>query len=107
MPHCFIQHDQQTILTLSGSLDSEEALTLKSVIDQFIETESKDLTVDMAQISFLDSSGIGLLVYAFKRLRSENRQMALRDVQGQPEDLMKMLRIDKAISMESTKGEAA
>ncbi len=107
MPHSIEQQDQQTVLTLSGSLDSEETLTLKPIIDQFIETESTHLTVEMTEVHFLDSSGIGILVYAFKRLRSDEREITLRNVQGQPSDLMRMLRIDKAITMESSTGEAA
>ena len=107
MPHRIEQNSQQTVMTLSGSLDSEETLTLKPIIDQFIETESTHLTIEMSEIQFLDSSGIGLLVYTFKRLRNEERAITLRNVQGQPKDLMHMLRIDKAITMENSTGEVA
>jgi anti-anti-sigma factor len=51
----------------------------------------------MDQVSFLDSSGVGVIVFLYKRLKAQNRGFEIDGARGQPQELMELLRIDKVI----------
>lgn len=62
-------------------------------IGQYIE-------LDLSAVSFIDSSGIGAIVFLYKRMLENNGQLKLVEVTGQPKELISLLRVDKAITVE-------
>lgn len=87
-------------LKIEGSLDALAVEILRPRFDALIQDES-DVVIDMHLIEFIDSSGIGAIVFLFKRLRSMNRTLSLIGVHGQPLELLKHLRIDQSIQVNS------
>ncbi len=69
------------------------------------------VVLDLSAVDLLDSSGIGAIVYLFKRIRASGGELALLGVCGQPKKLLKMLRVHHAIpvidSLESGAGQRA
>lgn len=47
-----------------------------------------DVVVDMARTELLDGSGVGAMVFAFKRLSTKGLRLTIRNVSGQPLDLL-------------------
>jgi anti-anti-sigma factor len=61
--------DDRTLVTLSGELDASTATLL---YDQLSDLEVKDVqhvVLDLAQVSFMDSTGLSVIVTEHKRLR--------------------------------------
>lgn len=86
------------IARLSGEMDALGCTQIRSELEQIADTENSDnVALDLSQVSFLDSSGIGLIVFLFKRLKAQSRTLKIIGVQGQPQELIKLLRIDSAI----------
>ncbi len=54
---------------------------------------SRDIVVDLARVTRLDSSGIGLLVHLQKRSIERRAQFAIANVSGQPRDLLAQLNL--------------
>ena len=53
----------ETILALSGDLDSHGAAQIRGEIDAVLRDPSvKKLTFDLKDVNFMDSSGIGLVI---------------------------------------------
>ena len=67
---------------------------LKDVIDA---ENKKNVLLDLSKVSFIDSSGIGAIVFLFKRLKLRDETLIIRGVHGQPRELIELLRIDSAI----------
>ena len=66
--------------------------------------------IDLRGVTFIDSSGIGAIVFLFKRLRAANRELMLVGVHGQVRELIELLRVDHALPVElldPAAGEAA
>ena len=85
-------------LVISGDFDAVGSKSLLPHIDQVISKDKhKEVAIDFSQVSFLDSSGIGAIVYFYKRLIEIERAMILENVQGQPLKLINLLRIGKVI----------
>lgn len=56
------------ILILSGEIDSHTALQFKRAVTNILNEDERHLIIDMHNVSYMDSSGLGILAYAIKRL---------------------------------------
>ena len=52
------------LLTVSGELDIETAPQLTKVLDWMCQQPQHQVTVDLRQVTFIDSSGLGALIRA-------------------------------------------
>ncbi|EAS62328.1 anti-sigma factor antagonist [Photobacterium angustum] len=86
-------------LALQDEFDAQRARELESEFDTLSQTERMELVIDMTKVQFIDSCGIGAIVFLYKRLKSRGRRLRLLNVNGQPRELMQMLRIDKVIPL--------
>ena len=57
----------------------------------------QNVVLNLEDVPFIDSSGIGAIVFLFKRLKVQQRNMRITGVTGQPAELFRMLRVHKAI----------
>jgi anti-anti-sigma factor len=95
-------HDYR-IAKLHGELDALGCAEIRLEIEQIADTQHTDnIALDLSQVSFLDSSGIGLIVFLFKRLKSQTRALQIIGAQGQPQELILMLRIETAIPVNTS-----
>lgn len=95
--------DGNQIVKLQGEMDAAGCTLIRNDIENISLTdESPNITLDMRHVSFLDSSGIGMIVFLYKRLKALGRTLDVYGVQGQPLELMELLRINKVINV--TKG---
>ncbi len=89
-------------LTLENEFDAHAAKELEDVLETLSNTDRQDVIIDLTSVSFIDSCGIGAIVFLYKRLKSRNRTLRLLNVNGQPRQLLGMLRIDKVIPLISS-----
>lgn len=62
-----------TVLTayLSGDIDHHSAKAIREEIDDMIDTSKPNLLVlDFGEVTFMDSSGIGLVMGRFRKMQS-------------------------------------
>jgi anti-sigma B factor antagonist len=57
------------VIAIAGQVDLYSAPELKRAVTRAIEDGAKQLVIDLTQTGFMDSSGLGVLVGAMKRLR--------------------------------------
>lgn len=62
-------HGDQTILTAAGEIDLVTTPRLRQQLLELIEAGHFRLVLDLTGVSFCDSTGLGAMVAAFKRLR--------------------------------------
>jgi len=69
----------------------------------------QNIAIDMAKVEYIDSSGIGGLVFLYKRLVSAGHELHLVNVHGQPLHLLTRLRMQTLLAKRepSTKPTAA
>ncbi|MEI8645460.1 MULTISPECIES: STAS domain-containing protein [Pseudoalteromonas] len=68
--------------------------------DQFEEVahgKQQSVVLDFTSTTFIDSSGIGAMVFLYKRIEKKGQKLSLLNVSGQPHKLMSLLRVDKTI----------
>ncbi len=96
----YMTHDltDDVIVVLDEQLDAQEVAKLQPQLESLIQRPSGDIVVDLTAVTFIDSSGVGALVFLYKRLVAQGRDMVLVGLQGQPRDMLRLLRIDKTVS---------
>jgi len=83
---------------LHGEMDAQGCSQLRPELEQIANSETnRNVVLNMDQVSFLDSSGVGVIVFLYKRLKAQNRGFEIDGARGQPQELMELLRIDKVI----------
>jgi anti-sigma B factor antagonist len=78
---------EHPVIRASGEIDVATSPLLRSELATVIGSAPASVTVDLAQVSFIDSSGLGVLVGALKRVREMNPDAKLRVVH--PQDAVK------------------
>jgi anti-sigma B factor antagonist len=82
--------DERTIVEVAGEIDVYTAPTLRERLTTLVDEGRTDLVVDLTQVRFMDSTGLGLLVGVLKRVRGlDGRLQLVID----SERLMKVFRI--------------
>lgn len=66
------------VVRIRGELDFGTAPVLNNMLDQVIEDDVKCLTLDMTEVTFLDSEGVKILLKAFKQISEQNGRMSVR-----------------------------
>jgi anti-anti-sigma factor len=93
--------DAELLLLLSGDFDAAGASAIRTEMEQIaVQPGPANVVLDIGDVTFIDSSGIGAIVFLFKRLRAQNRQLRISSATGQPAELLALLRVHKAIPIE-------
>jgi anti-sigma B factor antagonist len=71
-----------TVIAVSGEIDVYTAPRLREKLISLVEEGSYHLIIDMEEVEFLDSTGLGVLVGGLKRVRSHDGWIDLVCTQG-------------------------
>lgn len=86
------------IASLLGELDHHTAKEVKDLIEEVIKNRKiKNLIFDFSHLSFMDSSGIGVIVGRYKLINSLGGQVIISGAVGNIKKLLYMSGIDKII----------
>ncbi len=84
----------------TARVDVEVAGQFRAALLNVIEQGHRSLVVDMSDVTFIDSSGLGALVSALKRLRAQERDgdIRLANVQEPVVELLEIIRLQRVFS---------
>ncbi|MFT4928094.1 MAG: anti-sigma B factor antagonist [Phenylobacterium sp.] len=92
-----ISNDQLKI-TIRGRFDARFIQAERETLDKLAGRVRGTILFDLSSADFIDSSGIGFLVYIYKRIKPQNRSMAIIGLNGQPKSTVEMLNIHRLIN---------
>lgn len=85
-------------LCLSGELDHHEAKELNKDITMKLETITpRDCILDMTGVTFMDSSGIAIILKAYKRMRDLGGRLWVENVPEQPMRVLSAAGIERLV----------
>ncbi len=83
-----------TVLDLSGKITiGEGSVGLRSAIRRLIEEGKKKILLNLGQVSYVDSSGIGELVSSFTTIGRENGQLKIVNLTQKIQDLLAITKL--------------
>jgi len=91
-----------TVLSLHGSLDAATVAGLKKEVIALTDAGKVLVVVDLAKLTLIDSTGVGVLISLFKRTRAQGGTVHFAGLTGQPKEIFRLLRLDKSLDLHPT-----
>ena len=82
--------DGHTVIAVAGEIDVYTAPKLREALVDLVNDGTYHIVVDVEQVEFLDSTGLGVLVGGLKRVRAHDGSLSIVCTQ---ERLLKIFRI--------------
>jgi anti-sigma B factor antagonist len=87
------------VIEPSGILDSTKGEEFRQQVDSALATGADILLIDLKDVTFVDSSGLGALVSVLKKVRSVDRQMHVCSINAQIRMLFELTSMDRIFSI--------
>ncbi|MEH2315310.1 MAG: STAS domain-containing protein [Nostoc sp.] len=91
--------EQVKVIKLTGNLNATTSQEFRQNITNILETGAKIVLVDFKDVTFMDSSGLGALVLAFKTLRAADSKLVLCSISEQVRILFELTNMDKVFEI--------
>ena len=93
------------VIEPKGILDGTKAVDFRSQIDQSIKNGIEIILVDFTDVTFMDSSGLGALVLALKKVRSAKVKLVLCSINEQVKMLFELTSMERVFEIYSSREE--
>ncbi len=82
---------ERALISVAGEVDVSNADELRAPLDTALDSSAASIEIDIAQVSYIDSTGIGVLVGAARRAAEQGREFALLHPQANVERVLTLL----------------
>jgi anti-anti-sigma factor len=90
---------QVKIFQPNGIIDATKSQEFRQNIAEVLESGAKIVLVDFQDVTFMDSSGLGALVLAFKALRAADSKLVICSINEQIRILFELTGMDKVFEI--------
>jgi anti-sigma B factor antagonist len=87
-------------------LDANNSEELKAELHRFFEGDTKDLIIDLKEVHFIDSSGLGVLVTGYKNASTLHGSLKLSNLQSQVKSMFELTRLHRVFDIFTTVDDA-
>ncbi|THF72847.1 STAS domain-containing protein [Cohnella fermenti] len=87
-----------TVIHLSGELDLEVASQMRTAMEPLVELTDRKLVLNMRDLKYIDSTGIGILIGIVKARHSRQAPFAVEDVSDHIRKLFDMTGISRFLA---------
>jgi len=87
-------------------LDAHNSDELKAELNRLYESGMKDLLIDLKEVRFIDSSGLGVLVSGFKNASARQGSLKLCGLQSQVKSMFELTRLHRVFDIFQTVDDA-
>ncbi len=88
--------ERELVARLSGEIDHHTAAALREEIDAAVERQNpKRLCMDFSDVSFMDSSGVGLIMGRYRQMRIIGGDLQVCGAGERVRQMMRMAGLDR------------
>jgi anti-sigma B factor antagonist len=87
------------VLALDGEIDLHEAPNVKEKLAPLITAKEPHLVVDMADVTYIDSSGLALFIETMQRVQSYGGKFALCAIRPSVRTIFDISRLDQVFKI--------
>ncbi len=96
-----------TIVEISGRIVlGAESAALRSLVCELLREGHKKILLNLAQVNYIDSSGLGHLVSAFTTVRKQDGELKLLKLTNKVHDLMQITKLYTVFDIRDDEAEA-
>jgi len=94
------------VLTLSGRLDLASGSTLKEYVKRLAEKNVTSVHLNLAEVEFINSSGLGALVSVMKEMRLLKGRLTLSNLASYVQEIFEITQLSHIFEIYATEEEA-
>ncbi len=98
--------DGAVVLSAQGYLDLSTRLKLSTALNEEVTAGSAGVVVDMCEVTFMDSTGLGVLMNALRRLTRQGRDLRVVCPPGGVRRIFELSGLDGTFSIHDSREEA-
>lgn len=87
------------ILEPTGILDGTQAEAFRQEVDEALEAGADKILIDLKDITFVDSSGLGILVVVLKKVRACHKKLYVCSINDQVKMLFELTSMDRVFEV--------
>ena len=92
-----IEHYNAVVLELKGNvMGGPEASELNELLHKYLDSNKKNIIIDLAEVKFMNSSGLGMLISAFTTMKNGGGNLKLANA---TEKIQSLLLITKLVTI--------
>lgn len=95
-----------TMISLVGKLDLANAATLKDTVKELLGEQKNQIHLNMKEVDFINSSGLGALVSLMKEVRVQKGRLTLSDLAPYVNEIFEITQLSHVFEIYKTNEEA-
>ncbi len=100
------QETDATVVVLSGEVDMHQSPALHAALVDVANGRPKRLVLNMTDVGYMDSSGVGTLVELLRRVNGYKGKLALVNLSARVKSVFEITKLDKFFSIYLTEEQA-
>jgi anti-sigma B factor antagonist len=95
-----------SVVDVAGDVDLHSAPELRNTLSTLVDSDTRQITLDLSNVTFLDSMALGVILGTKKRLAVTGRELEL--VVGNPEirRIFEITMLDRIFALHASRAEA-
>ena len=81
------------IIDVNGEMDLYNSYKLKELVMKMLEKNVKKFIINLDQVDYIDSSGIGALIYICSTIKKMNLKMAMTNIHGSVKKVIELTKL--------------
>ena len=87
-------------VSLAGELDVSTADELKKSLHKLVDEKNIDMKLNLENLDYIDSTGLGVMIGILKRLKIENKEVDIEKPKNNVRKIFNITGLDKVFKME-------
>lgn len=102
-----VRHSKDaTVIVLSGEIDLHHVPQVHPVLVRECDAKPATLIIDLTDVAYMDSSGVGVLVHVFQKVKGYRGKLRLVGMRERVRSVFEITRLDKYFVICATEEEA-
>ena len=81
------------IVDITGEMDLYNSYKLKELVAKMLERSVKGIILNMEEVEYIDSSGIGALIYISSTLKKQNVRLFITNIHGSVKKVIELTKL--------------
>jgi anti-anti-sigma factor len=81
------------IVDITGEMDLYNSYKLKELIAKMLERSVKGIILNMEEVEYIDSSGIGALIYISSTVKKQNVRLFITNIHGSVKKVIELTKL--------------
>lgn len=93
----FDETEKQWNINVSGEVDISNADDFRKEINEAYDEHPSDLKINLAGLSYIDSTGLGVIIGIFGKIKENNHSISLLEPRENVKKLLRITNLDKVL----------